>query len=209
MTSSPPTNWADGFRAELQRLRDTGYCRARQGGEAIGELAHREQRKFLSSLPPGYVEETPPQLAARDWLEILILQASEQTEPHNNKSDLVDGLGGESSEGLALRVSTGTSLSTRGRYSTRGLSTTAEWVTTARAVHPPPSFGELRPSCCGSCPVAFCSRTGGPWFLRGRYRPSCTHARDGARLRSERCGRKACAGDRGCPFRRRRAQRTQ
>jgi glutamate dehydrogenase len=99
MTTSPPTTWADGFRVELQRLLDTGYCLTRQGGEAVGELAHREQRKFLSSLPPGYVEETPPELAARDWLEMLILQASEQAEQQDNKGNLVDGLGGESSVG--------------------------------------------------------------------------------------------------------------
>ncbi len=99
MTSSPPTTWADAFRVELQRLVDTGYPRPRRGGQALGERASREQREFLSSLPPGYVEETPPELAARDWLEILILQASEQAEHHNNKGDLVDGLSGESSEG--------------------------------------------------------------------------------------------------------------
>ena len=78
MTTSPPTTWADAFRVELQRLVDTGYCLARTGGQALGEIAHRQQRKFLSSLPPGYVEETAPELAARDWLEILMLQASEQ-----------------------------------------------------------------------------------------------------------------------------------
>ena len=99
MTSSPPTTWADAFRVELERLVDTGYPIARQGGQALGEHARREQREFLSSLPPGYVEETPPELAARDWLEILILQASEQAEQHNDNGDLVDGLSGESSEG--------------------------------------------------------------------------------------------------------------
>jgi glutamate dehydrogenase len=90
MTTSPPTTWADSFRVELQRLLGTGYCLARQGGEGLEEIADKEQGKFLSSLPPGYVEETPPEVAARDWLEILMLQASEQAEQHSSKDDLVE-----------------------------------------------------------------------------------------------------------------------
>jgi len=59
-------------------LVDNGYSLTRTGGQAVGERAPKEQEKFLSSLPPGYPEETPPELAARDWLEILILQAGDQ-----------------------------------------------------------------------------------------------------------------------------------
>jgi glutamate dehydrogenase len=91
MTSSPRTTWADAFRVELQRLLDAGYPIARQGGQALGERAQNEQREFLSALPPGYVERTPPELAARDWLEILILQASKQAEqrPESHLGEVV------------------------------------------------------------------------------------------------------------------------
>lgn len=99
MTISPSTTWADAFRVELQRLVDTGYCLARAGGHALGERAHREQQKFLSSVPPGYAARTPPELAASDWLEMLILQTSRQAEHHSAKDDVVEVVGEENSGG--------------------------------------------------------------------------------------------------------------
>ena len=100
MTSGLPTTWADVFRVELQRLVDTGYPIARPGGQALGERAQNEQRRFLSSLPPGYVERTPPELAARDWLEIMILQANKATEQHSPEDHLGAVVGDGSSEVL-------------------------------------------------------------------------------------------------------------
>ena len=98
MTTSPPTIWADAFRVELQRLVDTGYCLAIQGGRALGERTQKEQQRFLWSLPPGYAERTPPELAARDWLEILILQASKQAEQHSPEDHLGEVVSEESSK---------------------------------------------------------------------------------------------------------------
>ena len=103
MITGPPTTWADAFQVELRRLVDAGYYSARQGGQALGELAHREQRRFLSALPPGYAEETPPELAARDWLEMLILQAGEEAEQQSTKDDLLEVAGVESSDGARSR----------------------------------------------------------------------------------------------------------
>lgn len=62
-----PELWAGLFEAELSRL--VGSERA-DGASAEGA------QTFLSSLPPGYVEETAPEDAASDWLQMSRLLSS-------------------------------------------------------------------------------------------------------------------------------------
>ncbi len=59
--------WAASFEAALSNL-----APARRAGEA--PLASWDgRREFLSSLPPGYTEETSSEDAAVDWLEMSSL----------------------------------------------------------------------------------------------------------------------------------------
>ena len=56
--------WASSFDTQLAHLSVDG----REDG-----AAREGRRTFFSCLPPGYVEETSPEDAATDWLEISSL----------------------------------------------------------------------------------------------------------------------------------------
>jgi glutamate dehydrogenase len=56
--------WASSFGTELTQLAANG---------AVGGAAREGSGRFLTCLPPGYVEETSPRDAATDWLEISAL----------------------------------------------------------------------------------------------------------------------------------------
>jgi glutamate dehydrogenase len=66
-----PVAWASSFEAQADLL---------LAGPAVAEGAHgratgEARQMFLESLPPGYAEETEPDVAARDWVEISRLLA--------------------------------------------------------------------------------------------------------------------------------------
>ena len=63
--------WAASFEAELSNLATT------QRAARPLLTGWDDRREFLASLPPGYTEETSPQDAAVDWLEMSSLLGGE------------------------------------------------------------------------------------------------------------------------------------
>ena len=59
----PPEAWLSTFTSELRRL-------------GVAE-EDREARSLLAAMPAGYMEETPPEQAARDWLAVRAPDASQ------------------------------------------------------------------------------------------------------------------------------------
>jgi len=72
--SAPPVAWASLFDAQVDLL--LGDRLAGDGEPAPPAGAARQM--FLDSLPPGYAEETAPEVAARDWAEMSRLLAPEK-----------------------------------------------------------------------------------------------------------------------------------
>ena len=67
--------WAASFEQELSRLGHARLGRGNQDGGTAGP-PWGARGDFLSSLPPGYAEETSPEDAAVDWLEMSSLLES-------------------------------------------------------------------------------------------------------------------------------------
>ena len=66
---APPQEWAASFNVQASLVVED---RAADDGEQLP--SEREARHgFLERLPPGYAEQTAPQVAARDWAEIFRL----------------------------------------------------------------------------------------------------------------------------------------
>ncbi|MGH9105987.1 MAG: hypothetical protein ACRDZX_09150, partial [Acidimicrobiales bacterium] len=77
----PPEQWVNGFSSELSRLvgaaggqagREPGAGPPGGGAHPAPARAYQEREKFLSCLPPGYMEETAPADAAQDWFAIAV-----------------------------------------------------------------------------------------------------------------------------------------
>ena len=72
----PSRQWADAFGTALRRLATTGGPAGGERDEQQADGAYSQRHRFLSSLPPGYGEQTAPEDAARDWLELSELVAA-------------------------------------------------------------------------------------------------------------------------------------
>jgi glutamate dehydrogenase len=72
--SAPPEAWASLFDVHADLLLREGEA----GDGAPGPVMGAARQTFLDGLPPGYVEETAPEVAARDWVEISRLLARKE-----------------------------------------------------------------------------------------------------------------------------------
>jgi glutamate dehydrogenase len=93
--------WAVSFEQELARIGSYG----RAGTENPGPEGSRA--RFLSSLPPGYAEETTPEDAAVDWIEMSALLDGELAAdgPSGGERVRAEHLGERSAERLAVHAS--------------------------------------------------------------------------------------------------------
>lgn len=74
---APPQEWAGSFNVQASLLAEDRAARGTEQSPSEREARHR----FLQYLPPGYAEQTAPQVAARDWAEIFRLLDQEAAGP--------------------------------------------------------------------------------------------------------------------------------
>ncbi len=91
---APPPDWAGLFDVHADLLRQE-----RLPGESEPvPSAGLARRRFLDSLPPGYAEETAPEVAAQDWAEITRLLALRTGSGHTGRGHEVGGHTGRGHE---------------------------------------------------------------------------------------------------------------